>query len=147
MDSEVTPPSSKEVRYILKEVNKIRKKGCYCGKTRMKPVAPLNWSVKLYRSALLHAKDMEHNGFFDHISPRHGALEDRLSKVGYPWSFMGENIAQGQKSLKQALNDWKKSKSHCMLLMSPYPQEMALVKYRKTWVHHFGKKRKGRRSK
>ena len=126
--------------YILDKVNRLRDRGCYCGKKYMSPAGTVKWDNKLYQSALSHAKDMDKKRYFSHFSRDGKDIGERLDRHGYNWQVAGENLGEGQKNFVEVLNDWKKSKSHCMMLMNPKVEEMAVAKYGKYWVQHFGKK-------
>ena len=129
-----------EVNEILEQVNDLRSEGCYCGRKYMPPVHPVRWDNTLYRSALAHAKDMSVNEYFSHHSQEGEDIGMRLDKYGYAWQVAGENLGEGQRSFKEVLNDWKDSKSHCRMLMNPKVEDMAVARYGKYWVQHFGKK-------
>ena len=135
-DREVAP----EVEEMLFYVNKLREEGCYCGRKYMSPVKSVRWNKNLYRSALAHAKDMSRNKYFSHYSKNGEDIGVRLDKYGYEWQVAGENLGEGQRSFKEVLYDWKKSKSHCRMLMNPKVEDMAVARYGKYWVQHFGKK-------
>jgi uncharacterized protein YkwD len=128
-----------EQKTMVDAVNKIRQKGCYCGRRFMEPVGKVVWNDKLFTSALNHAKDMHENNFFNHYSKEGLNIGDRLQKVGYNWMVAGENLGEGQKSFDEVLNDWLESYSHCKMLMHPKVTEMGIAKVEKYWVQHFGK--------
>lgn len=128
-----------EQKNMVDAVNKIRQKGCYCGRRFMEPVGKIIWNEKLQKSALAHANDMHQNNFFTHYSKEGLNIGDRLEKVGYNWMVAGENLGEGQKSFDEVLNDWLDSYSHCKMLMHPKVTEMGIAKVEKYWVQHFGK--------
>ena len=128
------------VAHILYEVNKLRAEGCYCGHRYMKPVEEVKWNKDLYKSALAHARDMSQFSYFSHYSKKGEDIGVRLDKYGYDLQVAGENLGEGQRSFKEVLFDWKKSKSHCRMLMNPKVEDMAVARFGKYWVQHFGKK-------
>jgi uncharacterized protein YkwD len=125
---------------MIEKVNTIRAKGCYCGRRWMNPTTPLIWNSTLEKSAKSHAKEMDDNNFFGHYSKDGKNIGERFDIFGYRWKYAGENIAEGQETLDQVLQDWVNSKSHCQMLMNPTMKEMGLIKYKNLWVHHFGAK-------
>lgn len=127
---------------MLSKVNSVRKKGCYCGRRYMAPAQPVKWNETLYSSALSHAMDMTRNNFFAHFSSEGLNIGDRLERQGYDWQVVGENLGEGQQDFDEVLDDWLKSYSHCVMVMNPKVDEMAVAKYSKYWVQHFGKKMK-----
>lgn len=124
--------------YVLKRINLLRSNGCRCGNKRMKPVNSVTWNKKLEKSALMHAKEMYTYNFFGHRSINGEDIGDRLDDLGYKWQFVGENLANGQKSFDEAMKDWIKSPSHCEMLLNPNMKEVAVSRYGKYWVQHFG---------
>jgi uncharacterized protein YkwD len=115
---------------MLTMVNYVRAKGCKCGGKTMPAVPPVKWDGQLEKAAINHANDMA----------KHSRL-NRADKAGYKWMELGENIAFGQPSLNQVMQDWLKSSSHCKQLMSNKVTEMGAARNGKYWVQDYGKKR------
>lgn len=124
--------------YVLDKINTLRTKGCRCGKKRFKAVPALGWNSKLETSAYKQAKQMDQYNYFAHISIEGYDIGDKLERVGYQWQYAGENLAEGQDSFDEAFNDWKKSKTHCEMLMNPNMKQIGVARYGKYWVQHFG---------
>lgn len=135
----VGPTSTDSNITILDSINKVRVNGCTCGKQKMKPVQPLTWNKMLYKSALDHAQDMSKNNFFTHYSKDGKNVSERIEAFGYNWEVVGENIGQGHKTFDEVLKHWIKSYSHCIMLMDPKVEEVAVAEYMGYWVQHFGK--------
>ena len=125
---------------MLEKINNLRATGCNCDGEYMQAVGSLTWSKTLMTSAYRHALDMKKNNYFSHYSPSGNDIGDRLDAVGYTWSFCGENLGSGQKTFDEVFRDWIKSKSHCMMLMNPEVEEVAVAVVGKYWVQHFGKR-------
>lgn len=125
---------------MIEAVNKIRATGCKCGSKYMIPVGKVQWNNELYKSAMEQAKEMHNFNFFAHYSVDGLNIGQRLEKVGYNWEVAGENLGEGQISFYEVLADWMKSESHCKMVMHPKVNEMAIAKFNKYWVQHFGKK-------
>lgn len=84
-------------------------------------LAPLSWCPSLARSAYNHSRDMAERQFFEHDSPEGDGVSDRAQAEGYDYSFVGENIAVGQESVVEVMDDWMNSPGHrANLLMSSY---------------------------
>lgn len=130
---------------FVAKINRVRQSGCYCGRYWMPSVPPLTWNDTLYESALHHAKEMHKYGFFAHYSITGKNIGTRLSEFGYDWQMAGENIGEGQDNFDEVLEDWINSRSHCRMLMSPKVTEVAVARYGKFWVQHFGKKMPSKR--
>ena len=127
---------------ILKEVNALRTKGCYCGDTYVPRVKTVKWNQLLAKSALLHARDMHEKKYFSHIERKGKDIGDRAHAVGYKWMFIGENIAEGQVNISEVMEDWLKSYDHCLLLMNGNFDEMGVSRYGNIWVQHFGRRKR-----
>lgn len=56
--------------------------------------APLVRDSRLDELALIKARDMAENGYFDHVSPVYGTIFDMLEAVGIEYRWAGENIAR-----------------------------------------------------
>jgi len=56
-------------------------------------LAPLALDSELCRIARLKSEDMRDNGYFAHTSPTYGDVRSMLTKMGYPYTTAGENIA------------------------------------------------------
>jgi len=65
------------------------------------------------------SKDMADNNYFSHQSPTYGTAGDMLLKFGITWSVWGENIASGQNTPEQVVNEWMNSASHRENILSP----------------------------
>lgn len=70
--------------------------------------APLN------QAALGHSTDMATRNFFSHTAPPPNASNPgmRITAAGYSWRSYGENIAAGQTTAQQVMNDWMGSSGH-----------------------------------
>ncbi|WP_157464112.1 CAP domain-containing protein [Deinococcus pimensis] len=110
-------------------VNDARARGVTCTKpdgttTVMPSVRALRMEGHLHLAARRHGTDMLTRGYFAHDAPTPAPngvrLIDRLLNAGLPQpSAWGENLASGQTSARQAVDDWLASHDHCVNLMSP----------------------------
>ena len=92
-----------EAEEVLRLVNEQRAKN---------GLAALTLSDKLCELAELKAEDMVANGYFDHTSPTYGTPFDMLKQFGVPYRSAGENIAAGQSTPEEVMNDWMNSAGH-----------------------------------
>jgi len=132
-------PSQTNIHRVLSEVNMLRSEGCNCGGQWMSPVQPVQWNNVLYRVSNKYARYMAANGHFDHVSKSGENLGDRLSNIGYDWAKIGENLGFGYDDFYHVLEAWKKSPSHCRMLMDPDMTDMGLSKHKTYWVQSFSK--------
>lgn len=107
-----------DIKALLDLVNIERAKSCRCGGKKQNAVGSLTWNETLAKAAknqaeyLVKKKGISHTGAFG-SSP-----SSRVSKLGYKWSWVGENIAKGQESLEEVIKAWMKSPPHCKNIMN-----------------------------
>lgn len=113
---------------VLRLVNVERANGGECtGQSASGPVrrsfpasAPLMQNGYLRCAARNHALDMAANRYFSHDQPQTGETPSgRITRTGYLWSAVGENIAVGQSSPAQVVSDWMGSYPHCTNILEP----------------------------
>lgn len=126
---------------ILQMVNAIRQEH---------GLSPLAHDLRLEASAQEYADRMARDGFFAHIDPQGKEIRDRMKVAGYyDRSFslscnclrgfaLGENLAKGQKSAKEAVDDWMKSTEHRGAILNPAYTDTGIGLNAGIWVQHFG---------
>jgi len=137
------PKGDKFKQEFLERINKVRQKGCNCGKQYMKTASPLVWNDMLEDAAKDHAKDMYKKNYFSHDSKNGRKIVDRIEAAGYQRKGyrtyqVGENIAQGQRSIEEVTDGWFKSEGHCYNLMQPGFKEIGVAYNNSYWVQDFG---------
>jgi len=103
---------------------------------------PLKLSEKLTSIANMKAADMADKNYFSHTSPTYGSPFDMLHTFGVSYSSAGENIAAGQTSAEQVMNDWMNSSGHRANILNANYTELGVgyVKggsYGTEWVQLF----------
>ncbi len=101
---------------------------------------------KLMQSALQKALDMKNNHYFDHVSPDGIQPWFFAEKVGYKYSTMGENLAEGFFSAQSVHQAWMNSPGHRENILSASFEEIgvAIVDFEENGlrsyliVQHFG---------
>jgi uncharacterized protein YkwD len=73
---------------------------------------PLAVNTLLVEAAREHAVDMADRGYFAHRDPSGEGAGDRVSDTGYDWATYAENIARGQDSPAEVVDDWLHSPVH-----------------------------------
>ena len=137
------PKGDKFKKEFLERINKVRKKGCNCGRQYMPPAPPLVWNDQLEDAAMGHAKDMYKKDYFSHDSKDGRKIVNRIEAAGYGRKGfrsyqVGENIAQGQPSIEEVTDGWFKSEGHCYNLMNKGFKEIGVAYYNTYWVQDFG---------
>lgn len=108
-------------------VNRARAVPRNCGDKPFAQAGPLRWNDTLAGAAQVHAKDMARHSYFSHKSRDGSTPAQRLTRAGYRYSAMGENIAAGQTTSAEAVAGWIRSPGHCANLMSPAYTEMGVA--------------------
>lgn len=62
--------------------------------------------------AMLKAKDLHVNHYFDHISPVYGSPFEMMENAGLAYKTAGENIAAGYPTAEAVVNGWMNSPGH-----------------------------------
>ncbi|MNP03408.1 Cysteine-rich secretory protein family protein [compost metagenome] len=87
--------------------------------------------------AMAKAKDMYDNNYFDHQSPTYGSPFDMMKAFGISYSSAGENIAKGQKSAEEVMNQWMNSPGHRANILNSSFTEIGIALYNTEWVQEF----------
>jgi uncharacterized protein YkwD len=103
---------------VLELVNVARAQPRRCGKRRFAAVPRLTLSPILAEVASSHARDMAQHGTLDHRGSDGSTPDQRVSRAGYVWQAVGENVASGQPDADAAVTSWLDSPEHCMNIMS-----------------------------
>lgn len=73
---------------------------------------PLALDTRLDLAAQRHAEDMLARSYFAHRGPSGTTVRERARAAGYEWSAIGENLAEGQQSVKEVVEGWMRSAAH-----------------------------------
>ncbi len=126
-------------------VNQARENKRWCGLKRYSSTTKLQLNRQLERTSYKHAQNMATQNYFSHVARDGSNVGDRATQAGYAWRNIGENIAAGQQSLKEVIDAWVASPSHCKNIMNPAFTEMGLScvsstqgNFKHYWVHVFG---------
>lgn len=111
---------------ILQLINDARNQPRTCGLTQYSATTPLTWNAVLASAASKHSIDMAEHNFFSHIGSDGSRASQRVTREGYNWRTVGENIAAGRDSAEQTINDWLDSEGHCHNIMNPAFSEVAV---------------------
>lgn len=105
-------------------------------------LSPIVLNAQLSQSAQTYADLMLRQNHFSHTSPNGQTFRQRNEAAGYTnWQWMGENIARGQGTVNQVVNDWMSSPTHRQNILDPRAQEMGLgftAGSDTYWVQEFG---------
>jgi uncharacterized protein YkwD len=117
----ITPPAQDAAavsRLVLALTNEARAQPRTCGRRRFPAAPPLSLAPALGRAARAHARDMAANGLFSHIGSDGSSPGQRVTRAGYQWRTVGENIAAGVGTARQVVAEWLASPHHCANIMT-----------------------------
>jgi uncharacterized protein YkwD len=118
---------------ILAEINKLRAAGTTCGGVAKPKVPALTLNTALRCAARSHSKDMAEKNFFSHTGSDGTSAGTRFTQAGYTnWTAAGENIAAGNSTAVNIVNQWKNSTGHCNGMMSAAYVHFAVGYYSKS---------------
>lgn len=119
--------SAQVSREVLTLVNNARSQPRKCGRSNFNAVPPLKLSALLNQAALVHSQDMLKHSLFQHVGSDGSKVADRVSRVGYQWRTVGENVATGAETAEAVVQGWLNSPGHCANIMSPGFTEMGVA--------------------
>jgi hypothetical protein len=114
-------------RRVLALVNQARSQPRNCGSSSFNAAPPLKSSAVLNQAALIHSQDMLRNNLFQHEGSDGSKVGDRVTRVGYQWRRVGENVATGAETPEAVVRGWLDSPGHCANIMSPGFTEMGVA--------------------
>ncbi len=103
---------------LLQLIQSARAHGRVCGNQRFAAAGPLAWNSQLAQAATGHSADMANRNYFNHQSWDGTPFSVRISRAGYRWSNVGENISAGRHNVNEVMNAWLQSPHHCANIMA-----------------------------
>ncbi len=83
---------------------------------------PLELNKKLTAAAQKHAEDMAEHQKMSHEGSNGSTPFKRMEKEGYKYMRAGENVAWGQRSVKQVTKVWMESETHRHNILDRYTE-------------------------
>ena len=127
-NTNVSTESSQYGQQVLDIVNQERSKA---------GLSSLSMNEELSNMAMVKAQDMYNNNYFDHNSPTHGSPFDMMNEFGITYNSAGENIAKGQTTPTQVMQDWMNSPGHKANILSNNYTQIGIAFYNNAWVQEF----------
>ena|SRR5690554_2125555 len=121
-------------RSLQAAVNQERRNGATCASDYYRPTGTLALEPRLIAAAQLHTEDMVRNGFFSHTGSDGSRVGQRVTRQGYTWRAVGENIAYGQRSVEQVVAAWMESPGHCRAIMDGSFTELGAARVENHWT-------------
>ncbi len=133
------------IQQVLDLTNAARASARYCGTVYYVATTPLSYNTLLEKSASGHAQDMASKNYFSHESQDGRTFLDRVNAVNYFWLALAENIAGGQATPENLVENWLSSPEHCKNIMNANLKEIGIgysfnqnSTYKHYWVQDFG---------
>ena len=82
--------------------------------------------MALGNAALAHSLDMATHDYFEHAGADGSTPAARVTRAGYAWRVVGENLAAGVATAEEAVAGWLQSPPHCQNLMDPRFTDMGV---------------------
>jgi uncharacterized YkwD family protein len=98
---------------------------------------PLTMDSALSKVAMDKAVDMYQNHYFSHTSPTYGSPFDMMKRYGITFRTAGENIAMGQRSPQEVMQQWMNSQGHRANILNPNFSKIGVAYYNGYWVQEF----------
>jgi uncharacterized protein YkwD len=126
------PPSPRDrqeiSRRVLELTNQARAHPRRCGREMFAAVPPLVLAPPaLDRAASEHSQDMADHNYMDHTGRDGSTPADRVTRTGYKWKAVGENLASGILTPDEVVSGWVGSPHHCENLMDPRFTQMSVA--------------------
>jgi len=96
---------------------------------------------QLNQAATNHANDMTTNNFFSHTGSDGSNVGTRVTRTGYNWSTVGENIASGYRSAQEVHDGWMNSSGHRANILNSNYTQIGIARSGNIWVQVFGRSR------
>jgi uncharacterized protein YkwD len=114
-------------RRVLELTNQARAHARRCGATPFAPAPPLVLNAVLGRAARDYSQQMASFGYMDHTGADGSSPADRITRSGYRWREVGENLASGIMTAEDVVSGWLGSPEHCANLMDPLFRQMGVA--------------------
>jgi uncharacterized protein YkwD len=84
-------------------------------------------NATLEHAAGQYARDLASYGYLDHTGRDGSSAAQRITRSGYRWREVGENLARGIMTPEDAVAGWLHSPEHCANLMDPAFRQMGVA--------------------
>ncbi len=110
----------------------------------------LKYDPVLAAAAQKHSVDMAMQDYFEHEGSDGSSVSERVSAMGYKWSFVAENLQGGGDTPEEAVQRLMNSPGHRKNILNPKAQEIGVgyyflakdtgdVKHKHYWTQVFAK--------
>jgi uncharacterized protein YkwD len=81
----------------------------------------------LTQTAAAYARQLAQRHHLDHKDPQGRGPDARVEERGYHWMYVAENLAAGQLTPAEVVQDWLNSPPHRAALLSDHPEELGVA--------------------
>jgi uncharacterized protein YkwD len=125
------PPAEADAAVVARRalalVNQARAQPRRCGGRALAAAPPVALDATLMSVAAAHARDMARTGRMAHEGSDGSTAAQRVTRAGYAWRTVAENVAAGDRTPEAVVQTWLDSPGHCANLMSPDVREMGIA--------------------
>lgn len=76
-----------------------------------------------------------------HVGGDGSRIGERVTREGYPWSYVAENVAWNQPTPEVVVAAWMKSPPHCSAIMTAEVEQMGAAEVDLFWTLVFARPR------
>jgi len=98
---------------------------------------PLLWHDELADVARVHSRDMYSVNILSHESTDGRTFDLRISDAGISWTRIAENVARGQRTPEQVVDEWMNSPLHRDNIMDEHLTHLGVGLYNNFWTQKF----------
>jgi uncharacterized protein YkwD len=90
------------------------------GERERRGLGSLKFNRRLNKAAEDRLQDMFDRGYFGHVAPDGTQPDAAVRRRGYLFMGIGENLATGQRTARQAVDHWMRSRRHRATLLGKF---------------------------
>jgi uncharacterized protein YkwD len=123
----------------LSLINEVRSTGCQCGDENMPAVPVLGLHPQLTAAAQSHSEDQAAMGQMQHRGSDGSTVSVRLTRAGFTWRSVGENVAWNYPDVEAVIAGWLSSAGHCRNIMNADYRYMGMGEEDLYWTQVFAR--------
>lgn len=134
-------PTDPVAARLLVLVNERRSRPATCGSEAMRSAPRLTLEARLISAARAHSADQARNGFMGHQGSDGSTVGVRVTRTGYSWSLVAENVAWNQPTPEAVVAAWMASPGHCQAIMNQEVRHLGAAEHDLFWTLVFARPR------
>jgi len=120
-------------------INEVRSTGCKCGSENMPAVPAVALHAQLNTAAQLHSNDQAAAGRMQHEGSDGSKVGVRVTRAGFTWRTVGENVAWNYPDVDAVVAGWLASPGHCRNIMNTNFRFMGMGEKDLYWTQVFAR--------